>query len=132
MRTAMLVLALLAAADGGKPLPPERRTVEVKNLGASAVKLLLQQADGSYVWGPFDLGPQETLRVAYCPCAALALELRSPVRRSALHYPLTDLTALLLSEDRWSQGEPIIRREGQAPKCDGPSSCEGPPFHIGR
>ena len=132
MRTALLVLALLAAADGGKPPPPQRRTVEIRNLGASAVQLLLQKADGGYAWGPYDLGPQETLRVAYCPCAALTLELRSPVRKAALRYPLTDMSALLLSEDRWSEGEPIVRREGHAPQCDGPSSCEGPPFRIGR
>lgn len=131
MRTA-LVLWLLATLDGGAVLPPPRRTVEVRNLGASPVRLLLQRPDGAYLWGPYELGPEEVLRVAYCPCAALQLELRSPVRKVALRYPLTDLSALLLSEDRWSQGEPIVRRDQPPADCAALAPCEGPAFHVGR
>lgn len=132
MRTLLAGLALLAWIDGGPSASSARRTSEVRNLGASAVRLLLQNEAGAYVWGPFELGPQEVLRISSCPCAGLTLELRSPVRKAALRYPLADLSALLLSEDRWSEGEPIVRREVPPPTCSGPPSCEGPPFRITR
>jgi hypothetical protein len=126
-----LALALLAA-DAGAPPPPPPRPLEVSNLGAAPVTLTLRRADGSTPWGPFELGPHEVLHLTYCPCAGLTLELRTPRRAAPLRYPLLDQTAVLLSEDRWSEGDPIVRRATQPAACAGKIGCAGPDFHVGR
>jgi hypothetical protein len=108
--------------------PVTRRVLEVKNLGAAAVTLLLQRTDGGYGWGPYELAPHEELHIDYCPQSGLTLELRSSLREKPLRYSLTDLTSLLLSEDRWSEGEPIVVRAESAPVA----ACDGPAFRIKR
>ncbi|MBS2030327.1 MAG: hypothetical protein JST54_20665 [Deltaproteobacteria bacterium] len=131
MLRALVLLALLAP-DGGALAPVPAEKLRVENLGASPVTLVLQRPDGSTPWGPFELGAHEIIEVGYCPCANLTLELRAQRRKSALRYPLHDQTAILLSEDRWSEGDPIVRRDEQAPTCAASSRCAGPDFHIGR
>jgi len=131
MLRALALIALLAA-DGGSSPSVSLEKLRVENLGASSVTLLLQRADGTYPWGPFELGAHEVVEVSYCPCANLALELRAPRRKQALRYPLHDQAAILLSEDRWSEGDPIVRKNADAPTCDAKSRCAGPDFHIGR
>jgi len=126
----LAALALLVDGGGAALAPP--RTIQVENLGAAPVTLLLQRSDGGYSWGPYALGPHEVLRIAYCPCARLTLELRSGQRPKALRYPLTDQSALLLSEDRWSEGEPIVRHEAPATTCGAAVRCAGPDFRVSR
>jgi len=125
-----LLAALVLLADGGSAALAPPRTIQVENLGAAPVTLLLQRGDGGYAWGPYALGPHEVLRIAYCPCARLTLELRSGQRPKPLRYPLADQTALLLSEDRWSSGEPIVRRETPATSCGANARCAGPDFRV--
>lgn len=127
-----LLAALLLAVDGGGPALAPARTLQVENLGAAPVTLLLQKADGGYIWGPYPLGPHEVLRIGYCACAKLTLELRSENRPKPLRYPLTDQTALLLSEDRWSEGEPIVRRAETPAACAPETRCEGPLFRVSK
>lgn len=124
------VVALLAADGGAASVAP--RTVRVENLGAAPVTLLLQLRDGRYAWGPYELGPHELIRVEYCPCADLTLELRTPQRTKPLKYPLRDQTALLLSEDRWSEGEPLVRRDEGEVHCAPSQACGGPAFKIAK
>ena len=126
-----LIAMLALLADGG-PAPVALRTVRVENLGAAPVTLLLARRAGQDAWGPYSLAAHEILKVEYCPCAGLTLELRSQQRAHPLKYPLSDQTAILLSEDRWSEGAPLIRREEGPARYATGATCAGPAFKIER
>lgn len=126
------MLALVAMLADGGASPVALRTVRVENLGAAPVTLLLQLPDGRYAWGPYELGAHEVLKVEYCPCASLKLELRSRQRSKPLTYVLRDQTGILLSEDRWSEGDPLVRRDDGDTQCAPHAACAGPAFKIQR
>jgi hypothetical protein len=93
--------------------------------------LLLARPDHTYAWGPYDLASHEDLKLDYCPCAGLSLELRSKLRPKPITYPLVHIASLKVSEDRWSSGDPVAV-DSDATACPAGRSCEGAAFKIRR
>jgi hypothetical protein len=107
----------LDVGDGGAPVLA-LHPLQVRNLGATTVQVELEDAHGVR-WGPFALDSHETVTLHYCPTAGLSLTVKSVKRAEPLRYALERLVALKISEDRWSEGDPLRVYDTEGPALVG-------------